>query len=171
LKPGEISKKVLLRSSLNYLITLQHPGIFLKRHNPLRDFCYFYNSFHWLIVVSIPGNRRAKSIVGAILLVIFSGYYISITFFPHTHIVEGITIVHSHPYKSTPDNSPTPLKHSKSALILIQFLSALQIITALVVSGIFIFRQLSPIIKLTHREACYFTPYTLASHRPRAPTA
>lgn len=35
------------------------------------------------------------------LLLLFMGYYGSITLFPHSHIVNGDLVTHSHPYSSS----------------------------------------------------------------------
>ena len=58
------------------------------------------------------------------LLLLFLGYYGSITLFTHTHHFEnGAIIVHSHPYKAGSDKNPVNHQHSTNAFILIQFLS------------------------------------------------
>ena len=58
-----------------------------------------------------------------LLLVLFLGYYSGITLFPHTHIVNGITIVHSHPFNSGSGNNSSNLPHSGKELQLIHLLS------------------------------------------------
>jgi len=70
--------------------------------------------------------------LGFLLLMLFLGYYGSITLFPHSHIVNGVTIVHSHPYNTDNGSSSSGLPHTGKELIIIQLLSDL-IITALVV--------------------------------------
>jgi hypothetical protein len=56
-------------------------------------------------------------------LVLFIGFFGSITIFSHTHVVNGVTIVHSHPFKS--DNKGNPLhSHSDKGYITIQLLSS-----------------------------------------------
>lgn len=57
-------------------------------------------------------------------LVIFTGYYASITFFYHTHITLGETIGHSHPYKSGADGNPVH-SHSEKGYLTIHLLSGL----------------------------------------------
>lgn len=42
--------------------------------------------------------------------------------FTHVHIINGVTIVHSHPY----DNNPTDHKHTGAELQLLQQLSTIQ---------------------------------------------
>lgn len=56
------------------------------------------------------------------LPVIFILYFISITFFTHSHVVNGVTIVHSHPYASNADGSPMH-EHTGAEIQLIQFLT------------------------------------------------
>jgi hypothetical protein len=58
------------------------------------------------------------------LLILFLGYYGSVTLFTHTHIINGAVIVHSHPYnpfakQSTSSNH----QHSTKALQNIKILS------------------------------------------------
>jgi hypothetical protein len=52
------------------------------------------------------------------LIILFLGYYGSITLFYHVHIIDNQIFVHSHPYKnSNSDKSPVQ-SHSHSALML-----------------------------------------------------
>ncbi|MEI6767155.1 MAG: hypothetical protein WCM76_16110 [Bacteroidota bacterium] len=57
------------------------------------------------------------------LLVLFLAYYGSITLFIHTHVNNGVTIVHSHPFISTTAKNPEKNRHSTNGLILIASLS------------------------------------------------
>ena len=59
-------------------------------------------------------------IKGIMLLTLFVVYFTGTTFFPHTHIINGITVVHSHPYSATEHHT-----HSASSVQLIQLLSSL----------------------------------------------
>lgn len=61
--------------------------------------------------------------LSVVLLILFLGYYSSITFFTHTHIINGVTIVHSHPYKSGPKSGTSNSQHSDKELQIIQLLS------------------------------------------------
>ena len=58
-----------------------------------------------------------------LLLLLFLGYYSSITQFSHCHIVNGITIVHSHPYKSGNGSGSNGPEHTDKELKIIQLLS------------------------------------------------
>jgi len=52
------------------------------------------------------------------LLLVFVGFFVSISFFKHKHLVNGVLIVHSHPFSPTENHS-----HSADATNLIQHLS------------------------------------------------
>ena len=108
--------------------------------------------------------------VGAALLIIFTSYYVSVTYFPHTHIIDGITIVHSHPFKSLPDKNPAPHSHSQNALILIHFLSVIQVLVTVAFAGLLLFGELTTPAKKRVFETSYFSSHNLSFHRPRAPT-
>lgn len=116
-------------------------------------------------------NCKLRGIGGAFLLIIFCGFFVSVTFFPHSHIVDGFTIVHSHPYKKLPGNSPAPHNHSKNALVLIQFLSVIQTLAVGVLTGTILIRKAVTVIQGSFRKEWYSSPYSLDFHRPRAPTA
>ena len=55
------------------------------------------------------------------LLLLFLEYYGSITLFNHAHIIDGVTIVHSHPFNSDKAND----QHTKNLYVLINLLSNL----------------------------------------------
>ena len=61
--------------------------------------------------------------VGFILLILFLGYYGAITLFPHSHVVNGVTLVHSHPYKLVKGSGSSNLQHTGNDFMLIQLLS------------------------------------------------
>lgn len=67
-------------------------------------------------------NKKVKTVFKIILPVIFITYFASITFFTHTHIVNGVTIVHSHPYQQGDGGSPVH-EHTGSEIQLIHTLS------------------------------------------------
>lgn len=58
-----------------------------------------------------------------LLLMLFLGYYGSITLFTHTHIANGVTIVHSHPFNHGTDKTPIKHEHTANGFLLIQCLS------------------------------------------------
>ncbi len=59
------------------------------------------------------------------LLILFLGYYGSVTLFNHIHHFEnGVTVTHSHPFSSGTDKNPIKHKHTAAEYLLIQLLSA-----------------------------------------------
>ena len=67
-------------------------------------------------------KNRLKRIYAYCLLILFLGYYGSITLFYHSYIVLGETIVHSHPFKADSHGSPLH-SHTDKGYITIQLLS------------------------------------------------
>jgi len=57
------------------------------------------------------------------LLILFLVYYVSISSFTHTHIVNGFAIVHSHPHNPFSKDKPVNHQHSANGFVLIHFLS------------------------------------------------
>lgn len=55
-----------------------------------------------LLPMSETKHIMKKGIAGW-LLILFIGYFASVTFFPHTHTVNGERITHSHPFSQAPD--------------------------------------------------------------------
>jgi len=108
---------------------------------------------------------------GYFLLIIFCGYFASFTFFPHNHIVDGITIIHSHPYKSHSGNVPVNHNHSKNGFLLIQFISNFIAIAPIVFIGVVIIRKTLNIRILIPDTNIKFSLYCYSLHRPRAPTS
>ena len=69
-------------------------------------------------------SQRVRRIIGIVTVAIFALYYANICFFYHGHIVNGVTIVHSHFHdKAHPLNNAA---HSESQLTLISALSLFQ---------------------------------------------
>ncbi len=79
-------------------------------------------------IEAVVMSQRSKRIVGGILLLIFTTYYVNITFFAHSHILNGVTIVHSHFHDKAHAQKGT---HSESELTLISALSDFQSLTAI----------------------------------------
>lgn len=52
-------------------------------------------------------NRLLRPIARYFLPILFISYIGCISLFTHTHVVNGVTIVHSHPYKSDAHHSHT----------------------------------------------------------------
>jgi len=70
-------------------------------------------------------------------LLLFLGFFGSITLFRHAHVVDGITIVHSHPFKNDKSGNPSH-NHSSNGYQLIHLLAnfALIILLSHVIAGI-----------------------------------
>ncbi|MCM1779991.1 hypothetical protein [Bacteroides thetaiotaomicron] len=100
-------------------------------------------------------KRLSLNIMRCFLPVLFVSYLVSITFFAHIHVVNGVTIVHSHPFKKGAAH-----KHSTVELLLVHFLSHLTTDGAAVVFALslfipFLLWRLHGITQHTH----YYFPY------------
>lgn len=60
-----------------------------------------------------------------ILPIVFISYVSCISFFTHTHIINGVTIVHSHPFLKDSQGNPDHT-HTSAEVQLIQILSSYQ---------------------------------------------
>jgi len=115
--------------------------------------------------------RKYRNIAGIFLAFLFLGYLGSITFFQHTHIVDGITVVHSHPYKSHNGNAPISHKHSQCQLVLINFLSLLIVTGTALFNGIPLTRKLVHKLIFCGDEVIIPNLCLSGVNRPRAPSA
>lgn len=77
----------------------------------------------------VSGKRNMR-IAAAALAVLFSWYWCTITFFAHMHEVDGVRIVHSHPFTG----SSASHTHSAGQMQTISFLSYL--VAAAVSAGV-----------------------------------
>jgi len=114
--------------------------------------------------------RTNKKFAGYLLLILFTGYFISVTFFYHTHLVDGVTIVHSHPYKNHSGDIPVNHNHSEKGFLLIQFISNFIAIVILTYSGVTIFRNIVNFCILNKKRSRILNFCLISSNRPRAPT-
>jgi ABC-type multidrug transport system fused ATPase/permease subunit len=86
-----------------------------------------------------------KRLIAYILVTIFALYYANICFFYHSHIINGITIVHSHIHSNAHAQTGT---HSSSELALISILSTFHSLQAgLCFAGVGVFLFLQAIIR------------------------
>jgi len=106
---------------------------------------------------------------GFIFLILFCSYFGSITFFQHAHIIDGVTVVHSHPFKSQPGEEPDNHRHSKSGFLLIRIISSFIATVPIFLTGTIIIQSIPgcPIL-------CQDNSYTrnlnlIRAVRPRAP--
>jgi len=66
----------------------------------------------------------AIRIVSCLCIALFAGYYAGITFFPHTHIINGVTIVHSHIHADSHHDTNSG-EHTEQCITLIAAISQL----------------------------------------------
>ena len=67
-------------------------------------------------------------IAAMVLLLLFSTYYVQVNFFVHSHIVNGVTVVHSHMHRSTHHDTDTG-GHSTKELTIIASLNSQFLLT------------------------------------------
>lgn len=79
-------------------------------------------------------KRLLLNITRYFLPILFVSYLVSLTFFAHVHVVNGVTIVHSHPFKKGAAH-----EHSTVELIHIHFLSHLTTDGAAVIFALSLF--------------------------------
>lgn len=79
-------------------------------------------------------KRLLLNITRYFLPILFVSYLVSLTFFAHVHVVNGVTIVHSHPFKKGAAH-----QHSTVELIHIHLLSHLMADGAAVVFALSLF--------------------------------
>lgn len=115
--------------------------------------------------------RTYKKFAGYLLVILFAGYFISVTFFHHTHLVNGVNIVHSHPYKSHSGDIPINHNHSEKGFLLIQFISDFIAIVLLTYSGATIFRNILNLCILNKKRSRILNFCLISSNRPRAPNS
>lgn len=112
-----------------------------------------------------------KRLPGFLLVILFCGYLGSITFFPHTHIVDSISIVHSHPYKSLPESDPVDHHHTKNGFILIQYISSFITTIPVLFLGTVISRKIFHKLLLSQDKTLISGFFLPGANRPRAPAA
>lgn len=80
---------------------------------------------------------KLRRSVAGIFLLFFVAYYINATLFEHTHIVNGVTIVHSHFHASSHHNSQSG-GHTANNVTLIAYLTSFQTTGAGIVNYSFV---------------------------------
>lgn len=118
------------------------------------DLLYGYSgTFSYLCrITRLNGMQgHCRRICAALLLILFAGYWGSVTLFPHAHRVDGFVIVHSHPFSGAANGS-APLNHTPQQFQLIAHLSLLVMVAAVSLSfaarllGVrFVFRMMRPV--------------------------
>ena len=105
------------------------------------------------------------------LVLLFCGYLGSITFFPHTHIVDSISVVHSHPYKSLPGSNPADHHHTNNEFLLIQFISGFITTVPVLFLGTVISWNILHKLFLNQDRTLIPGFFLPGANRPRAPAA
>lgn len=120
-------------------------------------------------------NQGTKQVSEAILLALFVVYFVSTNFFGHKHLVNGVLIVHSHPFSQTEQHN-----HSCETINLLQQLShvvykfvSLILILSAFIHLLFVFseRVFAHCVLSIHTQqlfsrpppllACFFKPHSL----------
>ena len=65
-------------------------------------------------------SKKIRNFLGVILLSVFFGQFFCSTLFPHVHNINGVVIVHSHPYNIFEKNHH---QHSEEEIVVIHHLS------------------------------------------------
>ena len=76
--------------------------------------------FLYTFAPQFKGMEKLRKILCALFLTLFVGMFLSNSLFPHSHIVRGMIVVHSHPYNPF---SPEKHQHSDDEINLIAFLA------------------------------------------------
>ncbi|MDD2437005.1 MAG: hypothetical protein PHG27_05435 [Massilibacteroides sp.] len=113
-------------------------------------------------------NNRRNFVLGILFLILFVFYYSGITFFPHAHVHNHTTIVHSHPYQKDSQGNPTHT-HNKTEFALIAVLSHM-VMTGAVFFVVWTISQMLFYRKI-HFRGLDFNPLTsyIALFNPRSP--
>ena len=93
--------------------------------------------------------------ISILLIAIFGWYYASVSLYQHTHIINGVSVSHSHPYAN--DNPHSPIKghkHSSSVYFLPDHPAGSMLISA--VLG----------IAQQNLSNCVFLPIATVSYQP-----
>lgn len=118
------------------------------------DLLYGYSgTFSYLFRITRLNGMQGycRKTCAALLLILFAGYWGSVTLFPHAHHVDGFVIVHSHPFSGAANGS-APLNHTPQQFQLIAHLSLLVMVAAVALSfaarllGVrYVFRMMRPV--------------------------
>ncbi len=96
------------------------------------------------------------------LLILFIGYWSSVTLFPHAHFFKTITIVHSHPFSKNAENKPINHHHTPNELLLISVLSNfISTLITVVFSVEILFTAIALIYKIKDAHIKNITDYSL----------
>ena len=114
-------------------------------------------------------KHRVNNIVRYFFLLLFLGYYTSITLFTHPHVIDGITIVHSHPFKAGTGKNPVNHQHSTNGFLLIHLLANLLTTALLFEFASELYHSVSGKLNFKKRTGNFVYPAFLFSYSLRAP--
>ena len=102
-------------------------------------------------------------------LILFLGFFASTSFFKHAHIVDGVTIIHSHPFKIDVDGKPSH-NHTPNAYLLIHLFAVFTatIICFLLIQNLFWLNQKSAYV---HIKSLFSILWHYSSNPLRGPPA
>jgi hypothetical protein len=108
-------------------------------------------------------------IIKYLIIIFFSGYYSSISFFPHSHIIDGIKVTHSHIYNPFNQEEIPDHQHTQNEILVIDMLSHFVTTTIIVLIsfGIVVFFHVKTPIKKNHEFVSKF--FFVCSNGLRAP--
>jgi hypothetical protein len=89
--------------------------------------------------------------------------------FSHSHIINGVTIVHSHPFNKGTSDKPINHQHSEKEYSLIQLLSDFSTTPAVVLTGLSILLCLLQEMYINRREENHLNLSPKCSYSLRAP--
>lgn len=64
--------------------------------------------------------RKCRNFVGILLLSVFLGQFLGSSLFPHTHIMKGVVVAHSHPYNFLEKHKH---QHSEEEMVILHCIS------------------------------------------------
>jgi len=115
-------------------------------------------------------KERILKITRYFLLILFIGYYASITFFTHIHHIEnGVVIVHSHPFRQGTGTNPVNHTHTPDGYLLLQFITTF--LNTVIVTGTtwLLARELYVNFRFSGREEIPIITRRVDHHGLRAP--
>jgi len=114
-------------------------------------------------------RQRFKEISAYLLLALFASYYVSTSFFLHTHVVDGKTVVHSHFYFPSTENKAASHQHSIHAFGAISFLSHFFFTGSFFTFSLYVFNRYLHHHKYRKNSYSYFQQIFVRSNGLRAP--
>ena len=114
-------------------------------------------------------KRWNKKLLRYFFLLLFLGYYGSITLFTHSHVVQGSVIVHSHLYNPFSKEKHSNQQHSTNELILINLCSQFFVTVAFAALVLGLVKVVLKQYTFRRNETHFFSPICLRLNGLRAP--